>query len=291
MAQAESTKAIARTWLRREQRSGNRAARPVLVLHVTGLILGIGQAFAAASVLTAAFGGGVLDPADLTAFGVFAVLRAGLSYLTEKAAFSAGAAARRRLRSDALSRLLHAGPALLRERHSGDLATIVVDKIEALDGLFSRYVPAATFAVVGPAVVLLAVLYADPWAAAVAAGLRPAGACRHGGRRHWRRRGLAQPVPGPGAAAGPVPRPRARHRDHRAVRPRRGRSAVAGAGGRRTAGPHDAGAARRVPVLRRAGPGRRSGDGGAGDPLFRPAATGGPGASSAVLGRRWSCCC
>ncbi len=135
-----------------------------------GLILAIGQAFAAASVLTAAFSRSALNPLDLTVFGVFAVLRAGLSYLTEKAAFSAGAAARRRLRSDAVSRLLHAGPSLLRGRHSGDLATIVVDKIEALDGLFSRYVPAATFAMVGPAVVLLAVLYADPWAALILLG-------------------------------------------------------------------------------------------------------------------------
>jgi ATP-binding cassette subfamily C protein CydD len=165
MAQVDSTKAAARSWLRREQKAGNRAARPVLMLHIIGSILAIGQAFAAASVLTGAFTGAGLDATALGAFGLLAVLRAGLSYLTEKAAFAAGAAARRRLRSDALSRLLHAGPALLRARHSGDLATIVVDKIEALDGLFSRYVPAATFAIVGPAVVLLAVLYADPWAA------------------------------------------------------------------------------------------------------------------------------
>jgi ATP-binding cassette subfamily C protein CydD len=170
MAQADPTKAAARSWLAREQRAGNRAARPVLILHVAGSVLAIGQAFAAASVLTAAFTGSVLDPIALAAFGVLAVLRAGVSFLTEKAAFAAGAAVRRRLRSDALSRLLHAGPALLRGRHSGDLATIVVDKIEALDGLFSRYVPAATFAMVGPSIVLMAVLYADPWAALLLLG-------------------------------------------------------------------------------------------------------------------------
>ncbi len=187
-APANSSKAAARSWLRREQRAGNRAARPVLMLHVIGTILGIGQAFAAATVLTAAIAGSSLhaaaggstpgaviarsrlDVAALAAFAVLAVLRAGLAYRTERAAFAAGAAARRRLRSDALSRLLHAGPALLRERHSGDLAGIVVDKIEALDGLFSRYVPAATFAMIGPAVVLLAVLFADPWAALVLLG-------------------------------------------------------------------------------------------------------------------------
>jgi ATP-binding cassette subfamily C protein CydD len=140
------------------------------MFHVIGSVFGIGQAFAAATVLTGAFAGSVVDAKALAAFGLLAVLRAMVSYLTERAAFAAGASARRRLRSDALSRLLHAGPALLRERHSGDLATIVVDKIEALDGLFSRYVPAATFAIAGPAMVLVAVLYADPWAALVLLG-------------------------------------------------------------------------------------------------------------------------
>lgn len=170
MAQADPTKAATGAWLRKEQRAGSRAARPVLLWHVLGSIAGLGQAFAAATVLAAAMTGSVPQAVPLALFGVLAVLRAGMSYVTERAAFVAGAAARRRLRSDVLSRLLHAGPALLRERHSGDLATIVVDKIEALDGLFSRYVPAATFALVGPSVVLLAVLYADPWAALLLLG-------------------------------------------------------------------------------------------------------------------------
>jgi ATP-binding cassette subfamily C protein CydD len=166
----DPTKAAARAWLKQQQRAGNRAARPVLILHVAGLLLGIGQALAAATVLAAAFMHHGLNPWALTVFGVLASLRAAVSYLTERVAFAAGAAARRRLRNDAMTRLLHAGPALLRTRHSGDLTTIVVDKIEALDGMFARYVPAALFAVVGPVLVLLAVLYADPWAALVLLG-------------------------------------------------------------------------------------------------------------------------
>ena len=166
MASADSGDTATRSWLRREQRTGSRAARPVLGLHLVGSVLGGGQAIAAASALTAAFGGSAVA-LPLIAFVVLAVLRASLFYLIEQTAFAAGAAARRRLRSDALSRLLHAGPALLRNRHSGDLATIVVDRIEALDGLFSRYVPAASFAVAGPLIVLLAVLWVDRWAAAV----------------------------------------------------------------------------------------------------------------------------
>lgn len=169
-SKADPAKAAARAWLSREQRAGRAAGRPVLLFLMAGGVLGIGQAFLAAAVLAEAFAGTALNPWFLTGFAALALVRAGITYLTEQAAFSAGAAARRRLRSDALSRLLHAGPALLRTRHSGDLATIVVDRIEALDGLFSRYVPAATYAVAGPILVLLAVLYADPWAAAVLLG-------------------------------------------------------------------------------------------------------------------------
>ncbi len=141
----------------------------MLGLHVAGSVAGVGQAIAAASALTDAFRGSATVVLAIAAFIVLAILRAILFYLIERSAFAAGASARRRLRTDALSRLLHAGPVLLRSRHSGDLATIVVDRIEALDGLFARYVPAATFAVVGPVIVLLAVLWVDPWAAAVLA--------------------------------------------------------------------------------------------------------------------------
>jgi hypothetical protein len=48
-ANADSGSTAARTWLRQQQRAGNRAARPVLVLHVAGSILGVGQSIAAAA--------------------------------------------------------------------------------------------------------------------------------------------------------------------------------------------------------------------------------------------------
>jgi len=165
-----SAKRAARTWLAQEQRAGRAAARPVLLLHLAGALVGIGQAFIVAAILTQAFAGAAPDLLLLGGFAVLAVLRAVIGFVAEQAAFAAGAAARRRLRTDALSRLLHAGPALLRTRHSADLAAIVVDRIEALDGLFARYVPAAAFAMAGPGVVLLAVVFADPWAALVLLG-------------------------------------------------------------------------------------------------------------------------
>jgi ATP-binding cassette subfamily C protein CydD len=201
------SKVAARAWLRGEQRAGRRAARPVLLLSLLGTVLAIGQAWCVAFLLADALTrhprASALDPSLwftprggaiplLLGFAIAALLRAGLAYASEAAAFNAGAASRRRLRSDALTRLLHAGPSLLRERHSGDLAAIVVDRVEALDGLYARWIPAASFAVAGPVLVLLIALWADPSAALVlllagllipagmaAAGIGAAAASRH----------------------------------------------------------------------------------------------------------------
>ncbi|HEY1930867.1 MAG TPA: thiol reductant ABC exporter subunit CydD, partial [Acetobacteraceae bacterium] len=165
---AKQGRAAARAWLRGEQKAGGRAARPVLAFSLVGTVLAIGQAYCVAFLLADAV---TRRPGPaawlLGGFAVLALLRAGLAYASETAAFNAGAAARRRLRSDALTRLLHAGPAMLREKHSGDLASIVVDRVEALDGLYSRWIPAASFAVAGPFLVLLAATWADRWAGLV----------------------------------------------------------------------------------------------------------------------------
>ncbi len=165
--QHDSGKVAAAAWLRRETRAGQRAARTMVALGLVGTACAIGQAFCAATVLAAASGHtatGIALP--LAAFALLALLRAGIGYASERAAFNAGASARRRLRSDALSRLLDAGPSMLRARHTGDLTAIVIDRIEALDGLFARWVPALALAAAGPALVLLAVLPAD-WLAAL----------------------------------------------------------------------------------------------------------------------------
>lgn len=167
MAETEDGKRAARTWTRQQTRLGARAARPVVALGLLGTVLAVGQAWCMAVVLAMALTNAGLALVPLIGFGVLALLRAVLGYLSEHAAFQAGAAARRRLRSDALTRLLHAGPALLRTRHSGDLTSIVVDRVEALDGLFSRWVPASTLAIAGPILVALAALWADPLAALV----------------------------------------------------------------------------------------------------------------------------
>jgi len=166
-------------WLRQRMRAARREAAPAVLLGLLGTIAGIGQAVCAGLALQAALTGAPRDAAlPLVLFAALALLRAGLAVLFERAGFDAGAAARRRLRSEALGSILAAGPALLRRHHSAALASVVVDRVEALDGLFARWIPAALLALGGPALVILAVLWVDPVAAAIlaAAGLLvPAG--------------------------------------------------------------------------------------------------------------------
>jgi ATP-binding cassette subfamily C protein CydD len=169
MPDTEKTKRAARAWTREQTRLGARAARPVILCGLLGTLLAITQAWCMAQILATALTRHDLPPIPLAAFATLALARAALGYLSELTATDAGAAARRRLRSDTLTHLLHAGPSLLRAHHSGDLASIVVDRIEALDGLFSRWVPAARLAIAAPALVALAALWADPPAALVLA--------------------------------------------------------------------------------------------------------------------------
>ena len=160
-----------RAWLARESAAGRRAARPGVALGLAGVAAGIGQAWCVA-VLMARLLDKASGPAGAWAltFAALTVLRAGLGVAADDAAFAAGAAARRRLRSSLLVGLLAAGPAVLRGQPAGALASVAVDRIEALDGLFARWLPAATLATFGPALVLAAALGADPAAALILLG-------------------------------------------------------------------------------------------------------------------------
>ncbi len=168
------SQSVTRIWLKTQARLARVAARPLLLLGLAGTLLALGQALCAAIVLSAA-----LETAPSTvgfpvgfliAFAALALLRAGLQMLADRAAFEAGAAARRRLRSDTLAALLATGPALLRQFHSAELAGAVIDRIEAMDGFFAQYTPAMALAVAGPMLVGGAVLFVDPVAGLILGG-------------------------------------------------------------------------------------------------------------------------
>jgi ATP-binding cassette subfamily C protein CydD len=161
------SKKAARAWARQQARLGHSAARPVIACGLAGTAAAVGQAGCIALVMGRALASTPVGALPMAGFAAFALLRAGLQFASEEAAGRAGAAARSRLRADALSRILAAGPALLRQAHSAEWTATLIDRIEALDGLFARWVPAATLALAGPALVALAAVWVDPYAALV----------------------------------------------------------------------------------------------------------------------------
>ena len=164
----QDSRQAARAWTREQTRRGRAAALPVILFGIGGTALAAGQAWCIASVAAAALAGAPLSrPWTLALFAALALARAWLQFMAERAAFEAGAAGRRALRRDTMARMLAAGPALLRIAHSGELATTAIDRIEALDGLFARWVPAAILAVAAPALILVVALAVDPFAALV----------------------------------------------------------------------------------------------------------------------------
>ena len=151
--------------MRREASQSRRGSRPAVLVGVSGAALGILQAWCVAIVLT---GAGSLAP--LLVFGVTALGRAALTIIGDRLAFEAGARARRRLRTDALARVLERGPALLRSVAPGEWVTTILDRIEAMDGLFARWRPAATMAWLIPCIIAAAAFAAVPSAGLILAG-------------------------------------------------------------------------------------------------------------------------
>ncbi len=154
---------------------GRRAVRLLAMLGMLATLAAIGQAWCLAQILAGAILAAPPHAAALwpLLFAALAVLRAVLLIMSDELSFTAGVAARRRLRSDLFVRLLGAGPAFLRGSRSGELAALSVDRIEALEGLFARWLPASVLALASPLLVGFAVLLVDPWGALIlgAAGL------------------------------------------------------------------------------------------------------------------------
>lgn len=164
-------KLAVRAWTRAQTRLGLRMARPSIILGIISGLLGAVQIWCIAHIL-----GPVLIPllpgqpaasaeAPVWAFAGFvvvSVLRIVCGFLSETAAATAGRAARRRLRSEVLTSIVGTGPAVLRQSHSGALAALAVDRIEGLDGYFSRWAPASVLWIAVPACLFLVVLSIQP---------------------------------------------------------------------------------------------------------------------------------
>ena len=137
--------------LAREARSERARLIPSVLIGLGIAACGVAQALLIARLLATLLGRADAGWSDLAAAGVLALLMAALGIAQERAQLAAAEGAKARLRIAAFSRLLAAGPA--DERAVGEKSTLVVERIEALEGYFSRWLPAAALAVLAPMLV------------------------------------------------------------------------------------------------------------------------------------------
>ncbi|GEB36434.1 thiol reductant ABC exporter subunit CydD [Gluconacetobacter liquefaciens] len=165
-------KMVMRAWTRAQSRLGRRQAMPVMACGLLAGLVAVGQAWCVAAVLargligsgTAAWpGAGLL----LAALAGLAVLRALIMAGGDISAARAGRGGRRRLRDEVLGAILRGGPALLRRRHSAELTALAVDRIEALDGFFARWIPASVLWIAVPGLIATLAALVQPGAAVI----------------------------------------------------------------------------------------------------------------------------
>lgn len=134
-----------------------RLARAPLALAgaaplLAGALLAL-QAWLLAGVLDQALAHGagrdqLLRP--IAAIVALILARAALAWLAERAGSRAAEFIKRQIRTALMRRLLQAGPQWTRQQVSGELASALVEQVEALDGFFAKYLPAAGAAVFLP---------------------------------------------------------------------------------------------------------------------------------------------
>lgn len=146
--------------LRQEARSERARLLPPILLGLGIAACGVAQALLIARLLATLLGRAEGGWADLLAAGILALLMAALAVAQERAQQAAGEDAKARLRAAAFARLLAAGPA--DERAVGEKSALVVERIEALEGYFARWLPAAALALLAPLLVAGAAAIADP---------------------------------------------------------------------------------------------------------------------------------
>lgn len=167
---AESPEQAPRRWL-------NEQLRPVRRYLTRGIAAGTAQSLLmclTAWLIAAALSHAIFDHATwpplwplVALLPVLALARAGLVLVQRRATFEAGAAVSARVQEALEQRMRQLGPLWTSNQSSGDTVTRLVDGVDMLMPYYAGYLPQAAFAVVIPAMVLLAVTFADPWSALV----------------------------------------------------------------------------------------------------------------------------
>ncbi|GBR47745.1 thiol reductant ABC exporter subunit CydD [Neokomagataea thailandica] len=151
-------KSITKRWTKTQGKANRVQTAFCTSLGILATFVAIGQGWALAHIIAATLTQGISTSIPwVEAYFTLALLRTVLAVVQEIAAIHAGAAARRRLLNDVLQRITLTGPVILRNQHSGTIASLIVDRIQALDGYFARWVPASALWLILQWLVVLAV--------------------------------------------------------------------------------------------------------------------------------------
>jgi ATP-binding cassette subfamily C protein CydD len=148
----------ARALLSAAAREGRSVLMPPILLGLAATACGIAQAWLVATLLAALLGFGTAGWSSLGGAAALALLQVALTVAQETAAARAGEAARSTLRRRLFTRLLGEAPA---SRPAGEGAALAVDRVEAMEGYFARWIPAAALAVMAPLAIAFAAAAAD----------------------------------------------------------------------------------------------------------------------------------
>jgi thiol reductant ABC exporter CydD subunit len=179
-----------------------RATRSYLVTTVAcGIVaagLVVAQATLLADIIARAFYGADLADVQsaLIALAIVLAARAVLAGVQEALAHHASTRVKAQLREGLLAHSVALGPQWLAGERSGELATLSLRGVDALDGYFARYLPALVLAAIVPIVVLAQLAVADTVAFVIVALTLPlipifmalvGLATRQRTRKQWRR--------------------------------------------------------------------------------------------------------
>ncbi|MFJ9679851.1 thiol reductant ABC exporter subunit CydD [Streptomyces sp. NPDC101194] len=142
----------------------------LVALGVVGAALVIAQAMLVAEVVVGGFEDGLTVAGLRTPLILLAAVALGrglVSWLTELAAYRAGAAVKSELRGRLLERAAALGPGWLSGQRTGSLVALATRGVDALDDYFARYLPQLGLAVVVPVAVLARIVTEDWVSAAI----------------------------------------------------------------------------------------------------------------------------
>ncbi|WGZ92421.1 MAG: thiol reductant ABC exporter subunit CydD [Candidatus Thiothrix putei] len=143
--------------------------KAAVAIGLTSGLLLIAQAWLLANVVNAVvFAEAALADVMPSLWGLLALflLRAGLAWASEQAAFHAAVQVKLAIRAQLYQKVQQLGSAWLTGERSGDLLNTLSDGVEALEAYYARYIPAMSLMALVPLAILVFV-FANDWLSAV----------------------------------------------------------------------------------------------------------------------------